>query len=108
MGYGAQDPSGNLLKSDGADKRAVRIRDLVLMVVDNPGYTFDQAKLLMLAVGHGLDDRTLKKYFDELVRMQVFEVKSVKLAEGENLGVGYYPLTNAKMFYGERKPKEKW
>lgn len=105
MGYDNTKEFGPSIKTDGAVNRKLRISDMVMMVADHPGWTQDQIHLRMLAL-HGLTWRTVDGMLKELVRLCVFEVRAVKLAtddpDAPQVGMGYYPLANAKIFFGER------
>lgn len=106
MAYGERDvATGQFAKSDGATTRKIRFQDMVMMVCDHPGWTLDEVYLRMLSI-HGLTLTKTKAMLEEAVRLKIFEVRAVKLAtddpQAPQLGMGYYPLENAKLFYGER------
>lgn len=106
MAYGERDAStGTFPRSDGATTRKMRFQDMILMVCDHPGWTMDEVYLRMLSI-HGLTLGKTKAMLEEAVRLRILEVKAVKLAtddpQGPQVGMGYYPLANAKLFYGER------
>ena len=91
--------NGGFSKQDNADKRRLRLKDIVSMVFDKPGMTEDEVSARMLALW-GLTDRTVEAMINQLVNRRFMERQQVKLdgPEATPLGWGLYCLENAKWF----------